>query len=389
MGKVKSVKLAAIWCVIQTIAAGQLHGASSGAEPVTMMQVASRYTSVNSRQLHKRIPAQAPLVPAPHLSQVEKSPPPVYRVDPILGFCTPWNTEGDLCRPSTPGNHDVACAGVDGYFYLPVDCDMSCARDRCQDDSDCVGFTYRKDGRYKLKSVIEGVTSDTMYVCYHKPGQVQQPPGAPSVGNYLPINFISNAEGNGFCPGSDGEQEFRFDVGVPSNAAFGACAKACNTNADCPSPPTGTTAVCDGFYKKCFLGCNQDSDCQSGATCAYTELCTYQISTTYRTRSPETYYGYPVYQRVTVETPEDACFGNGERAWYLMGGIYVACAPPCEDTSDCPANLAPGRKTAPMCINVGHGYGHGCYIPCSDNRDCQYGAVCLENYSPKRCAFPI
>jgi len=388
MSRVKSVEVAAIWFVIQTIAAGQLHGAStdtgscatSNAESMAMMQMAVNHTPVKSKKLYQRSPAQRPAVPTPQLSQVEMSRTPTYIKDPTGGWCTPWGSVGDLCNPSTPGNHNVACAGVDSAYYFPTGCDMQCAEDKCDADDDCFGVTYRKsDGKYKAKSMVEAVHSNSGYSCYRKPPTL----------NYLPIDFITNQDGGDHCPGSDGEIEFRFDIGNKWDASFGACAKPCNTDSDCPSPPAGTTAVCDYFYKKCFVACTKDSDCQSSAICAYNEICTYRMSSTMRSQSPETHYGYPVYDRVTAQAPEDACFGNGVRVWYSMGGLYVVCSPPCTTTSDCPVEVAPGARTTPVCIDVGHGYGSGCYIPCSGNRDCQHGSVCLLNHNPSRCVFPI
>jgi len=347
-------------------------------DSVAMMQVATQHTSVQSKKLHQRIPAQPPALPASDLSQIEVSGPPYYEKDSVSGYCIPWKASGDLCRPSTTGNHDEACAGVDStLYYLPNDCDMTCARERCQRDSACVGLTYRNsDKRVKLKSIIEGVKSSSGYSCYRKPLQR----------NYLPIDFSKGSSDSEMCPGSDGEVEVRYEIGEEFAAAFGTCAKKCNTLSDCPTPPDGTTAVCDHFYKKCFVQCSKDSDCQHGATCTYNEICSYQLSTAMRTPSPEVHYGYPVYDRITVESPDDCCFGTGRPSWFhTMGAIFVVCAPPCAQDSDCPTQLPFGTRTTPKCIKTA--LSQRCYIPCSDNRDCQNGAFCLD-YNPRMCAFP-
>lgn len=230
----------------------------------------------------------------------------------------------------------------------------------------------------KLKSIIEGVGSNSDYSCYRKLKMVTD-------NNYLPINFA----GGEHCPGSDGEVEFRYDIGQKWAASFGTCAKPCNSNADCPTPPEGTTATCDAFYKRCFVACSQDFDCQAGARCTFDEICSYQMSTARRILPSARHYGYPDYNKIRVGSEEDACYEDSIRVWYPMKNLFIICQKPCTQDSDCPTGHAPGAQTRPVCIHVGHGIGSGCYIPCSSTSDCQDGAVCLRNYNPSRCAFPI
>jgi hypothetical protein len=54
-----------------------------------------------------------------------------------------------------------------------------------------------------------------------------------------------------------------------------------------------------------------------------------------------------------------------------------------------PGTKRAGGNLVKQCIDISYNYGKGCYIRCEHNTDCQYGAVCLQNYWPPRCAFPL
>ncbi len=73
-----------------------------------------------------------------------------------------------------------------------------------------------------------------------------------------------------------------FIDGIP--ATLGACVTAgCNSAADCPAGPPGTTTACSDlspilFGNECYLECAVDADCPAGASCYVETLCVYPVS---------------------------------------------------------------------------------------------------------------
>lgn len=394
-----AVKVAATWRLMQTIAAGHLHGVSMdtgncpnpNVDQVAMIQIATEGKTSTPRAVQHRSPADTPPVKGLQLPQTEVRQPPLYIKEQTKGYCKPQTLKGDLCNPEhNPDDHTVACAdAVADTYYLPAHCGQECARYRCQGDSACVGFTYNiKKQLYKLKSIINNVRPHHNFECFRKP----VPPTTPhSDANYQPIDWLSKAEGGGYCPGSDDEDEIRFSI--PSeDAQFGTCAKSCSTDSDCPPSPVGTTPICDWFYKTCFVRCGTKGGvCQQGARCVFGEICTYRLSRTARRLpdSSETHYNYPVFRRRSQEDPDAMCFGQGKHIWFERGALYVACAAPCDADSDCPTDVPAGTLGTPMCHDVGLGYRNRCYISCSNILDCPYGGVCLLGHDTPKCAFPI
>ena len=88
-------------------------------------------------------------------------------------WCMPWgkNIGGDLCRDEETNNLP-ACQGSDGInsYYLPDDCDLACAQERCGSEPKCVGFTKKKTTppRFKLKSIIDSFSTglNSEYECW-------------------------------------------------------------------------------------------------------------------------------------------------------------------------------------------------------------------------------
>jgi hypothetical protein len=96
--------------------------------------------------------------------------PVTYLEDPTMGWCEPWSNAGDLCRPPSLAALSGTCKGVDSSrYYLPAECDRTCASSLCDSDINCVGYTYDSTTqKYKLKSAITHVQASSSYKCFRK-----------------------------------------------------------------------------------------------------------------------------------------------------------------------------------------------------------------------------
>jgi len=93
------------------------------------------------------------------------------------GFCTPWGSQGELCKSGSPYVNSPACGkceAVSGHScrnngYQKLGNDEEAAR-YCSWEPACVGFTkyLKSPGWYKLKSSIGGTQPSGSYRCFIK-----------------------------------------------------------------------------------------------------------------------------------------------------------------------------------------------------------------------------
>jgi hypothetical protein len=91
----------------------------------------------------------------------------LFREEKKNGWCSPYKgTAGNLCKEQPKLK---ACNKVDRWKNYLNECvgDFECVSKLCSDEPKCVGFTQKKsNGKYKLKSKIDGVTSHRRYRCF-------------------------------------------------------------------------------------------------------------------------------------------------------------------------------------------------------------------------------
>lgn len=87
------------------------------------------------------------------------------------GWCTPYFSDGELCKSGSAHKASSACAGSlgNGYNYFGPGYNDVEAQRRCNLNAACAGYTksHNSPGYYKLKSKIDGVSTGN-YECWKK-----------------------------------------------------------------------------------------------------------------------------------------------------------------------------------------------------------------------------
>lgn len=81
------------------------------------------------------------------------------------GWCQAWGSDWDLCK-STYKDTSTACASAQYNGY--VQCTELAARELCEGDSYCWGYTKKGDDQFKFKGPLWGVKAHGYYECWKK-----------------------------------------------------------------------------------------------------------------------------------------------------------------------------------------------------------------------------
>jgi hypothetical protein len=187
---------------------------------------------------------------------------------------------GTSCLPTDGEQNNPACDSTDGfacYGTSPTDASSFCTKFDCAADAECpAGWWCATVNKGPNVTSTKTTYGPTRPVClpraYCSPCSTDR--DCPLTPDGVQQHCARDANGSGYCSvGCAGAANCPFDAVCQNwqSLCTPSGGSACVTDDDCSPSAQGIAQHCDA--RQCTPECGSDSDCPSGATCQWHQLC--------------------------------------------------------------------------------------------------------------------